>query len=214
MDFKYAIFDLDGTLLDSMKVWRKNEAQQMNIFAQGTLTDEQLAELEIYGYGEMIKKAEHIVGKSYDRKSYTEALHAKMKNFYVDGSIVPKKAVPDFLRKLKFEGIKIAAATATPKALCIPCLEKYDILQYFDCIFTTFETRSKFYPDIFDKAINALGSTKQNTVVFEDACYSIKTLVQNNYRVYAVSDDSQTDSDLQFIKQHAEKFIEDYASII
>ena len=206
MNFKYAIFDLDGTLLESMKQWRKCEVDVLNEYAGGTLDDDEKTILSKLPYGKMIERVTKSVGKPFDYDYYTDTLHARMKKHYVDGSVTPKPFAKEWLSLLKENGVKIAAATATPKELCVPCLEKYGLYGYFDCIYTTAETKPKYYPDIFDRCVEQLGGTKAQTMVFEDAYYSAKTLVANRYRFTAMYDESQTESDSIFLRSTAEEF--------
>lgn len=214
MNFKYAIFDLDGTLLESMKQWRKCEVDVLNEYAGGTFDDEEIKLLSKLPYGKMIERVTGAVAKPFDYEYYTETIHAKMKELYVNGSVTPKPFAKEWLSLLKERGVKIAVATATPKELCVPCLEKYGLYQYFDCIYTTDETRTKIYPDIFDKCVETLGGTKAQAMVFEDAYYSAKTLRDNRYRFTAMYDESQTESDSIFLHSNAEVFAENLGVLI
>ena len=66
MNFKYAIFDLDGTLLESMKQWRKCEVDVLNEYAGGTFDDEEIKLLSKLPYGKMIERVTGAVAKPFD----------------------------------------------------------------------------------------------------------------------------------------------------
>ncbi len=209
MDFKYAIFDLDGTLLESMVQWRSCEVAQMEKFLGYELSQQQKNEFKMMTYRNMIETATEMSAKQYDFERNTNELHGEMKKLYVDGSVTLKPYAKEYLEYLKNKGVKICAATATPTDMCVPCLEKYGIYKYFDFIHTTEKTRSKKFPDIFYACLESFGSNanKSNTMVFEDACYSATTLFNNGFTFTALQDDSQTEADLDFLKAHAHKFV-------
>ncbi len=216
MDFKYAIFDLDGTLLESMVQWRFCEVNQMEKFLGYKLDEATKQELKMMTYREMIEAVSKMSGKEYDFESNTEELHSEMKKLYVDGSVTLKPYAKEYLEHLKSKGVKICAATATPTDMCVPCLEKYDIYKYFDFIHTTAKTRSKKFPDIFYACLESFGegADKSNTMVFEDACYSATTLYNNGFTFTALQDDSQTQSDLEFLKAHSYKFVDNLSQLM
>ena len=59
MNFKYAILDLDGTLLESMKVWRDCDIEEIQVFLGSPLTKQQISEYEVLPFIEMVKKHKH-----------------------------------------------------------------------------------------------------------------------------------------------------------
>ncbi len=215
MDYKYAVFDLDGTLLESMRIWRRKEALLMQDFIGTKLDEEVLSHFETLMFRQAIVEAENICGKKFDKEHYLKILHEDIKTSYADGTITLKKNAKAFLQYLKAHGVKIGVATATPKELCVPCLKLHGIYDFFDCIFTVQEIgKSKTYPDIYERAMNELGGTKENTMFFEDARYCIETLSNNGFRYTVIQDDMQV-AEIDLIKEFYDKpFVEDYATLI
>ncbi len=215
MDYKYAVFDLDGTLLDSMRLWRQKEALLMQDFVGRKLDDKTLARLETLMFSQAVEEAENMCGKKFDRKHYLEILHEDMKPSYADGTVGLKKNAKEFLEHLKKNGVKIGAATATPKELCVPCLKLHGIYDLFDCIFTVQEIgKSKKFPDIYEKVMCTLGGTKENTMFFEDARYCIETLYNHGFRYTVIQDEMQI-AEIDLIKNFYDKpFVEDYALLM
>jgi len=215
MDYKYAVFDLDGTILDSMKLWRQKEALLMENFIGKKLDDETLCHLETLMFSKAIEEAEKICGRKFDRQHYLEILHADMKKPYSDGTVKLKKNAKLFLSYLKENGIKTAAATATPKELCIPCLDYHGITGLFDTVITVQEVgKSKKFPDIYEIAMKELGGNKENTMFFEDARYCVETLHNNGFR-YTVIEDEMQATEIDLIKQFYPKpFVNDFALLI
>ena len=124
-----------------------------------------------------------------------------------------KPHVIEFLNKLKNEGIKCAIATATPRREASTVLDRLGLSEYFEFILTTEEVgKGKEYPDIFDKSLEILGSTKENTFVFEDALYSIKTLKANGYKVCGIEDYCERNKDK--VKELCDVYIETYKELL
>lgn len=215
MDYKYAVFDLDGTLLESMRFWRQKEALLMEKFIGKKLSDEMLSHLENLMFSMQVEEAEKICGRKFDREYYRGMLNEEMKVLYSDGTIGLKKNVKMFLEHLNQKGIKIAAATATPKELCVPCLELHGIHGYFDTIITVQEVgKSKKFPDIYEITMKVLGGNKENTMFFEDARYCIETLHNNGFR-YTVIEDEMQIAEIDLIKKfYPEPFTNDFAQLL
>lgn len=190
MDYKFAVFDLDGTLVESMKYWRglpfaflneryglkdfPEEAIEYVIFSNVNCNGDFKYLSEKYGYPEMSVSLQEVFDMMY--KFYSTVIELK-------------PYVRQFLESLRAKGIKCALATATPRREALAVMERLGIAEYFEFILTTGEVgRGKEFPDIFDRSLEMLGATKEDTVVFEDALYSIKTLKKNNYRVCGIED--------------------------
>ena len=119
----------------------------------------------------------------------------------------------EFLEKLKAEGVRCAIATATPTREASAVLDRLGLSQYFEFVLTTREVgKGKEYPDIFDISLERLGATKENTVVFEDALYSIETLKANGYRVCAIEDYCESEHDK--VKEISDMYIESYKELL
>lgn len=214
MDYKYAVFDLDGTLLESMKVWRKHEFELIEDFIGKKLSEETKNFYKALSFTDMIGYAEKETGLKFDIEKNLTILNEKMTRDYSNGTVTLKPNVKEFLSFLQNKGVRLGIATATARKVCQPCLELYDIYKMFDCFFTTEDVgKSKQYPDVYYKAMEALGGNKENTMFFEDADYSIKTLKANGLRFTAMEDASQ-----QYyrdeIKAISERYITNYAEII
>ena len=215
MNYKYAIFDLDGTLLDSMRIWRRKEALIMQDFIGKKLDEKTLANFETMMFSTAISQAEKMCGKTFDREHYLSILHPDMKKSYESGEIKLKRNAKEFLEYLKKNGVILGVATATPRDLIVPCLKINGIYDFFDNIVTAQEVgKSKRFPDIYETAMNNLGGTKENTMFFEDAGYCIKTLVENNF-LLTVIDDEMQQYEIDYIRSYYNKpIIKDYAELI
>lgn len=204
-DIKYAIFDMDGTLLDSMHIW--DTAAAAFLAMRGIVPKE----------FDLFRKQGYNGGINYMIKTYEldltfdEVLEGLQKIlwFYYSEIAPIKPGVKEFLQTLKAGGARLAVATATERYLVEAALKRNGILKYFDCIFTTIEVgKNKFEPDVFNLAAEALGAEGE-VFVFEDALYAIRTAKNAGYKVVAIEDYSAND-DREEIKALADFYAEDY----
>lgn len=208
MKIKYAIFDVDGTLLDSMHIWDDAAdlfLQKMGFEARG---DELFRS---YGYAKGIEFMIENYGLDMTHEQVKAEINIILQDYYFNIPLA-KPGVKEFLEKLKADGAKLAVATATERHLIERALERNGLLQYFDSFFTTFEVgKRKHFPDIFYLAKESIGGD-ETTVVFEDALYAIETAKKAGFPVIAIEDYAQAKW-RDDIKKTADYYITDYQQI-
>jgi len=184
---KGAIFDLDGTLLDSMSIWdtigedylrslgiepRENLAETFKTF-----TLEESAEYYRTHYGVTLSVEEIING-----------VNGMIEDFYRN-TVSLKKGVSEFLERLSKDGVKMCVATVTDKYLVEAVLTRLKVRQYFGEIITTAEVGcGKNKPTIYRTALAYLGTEKHETLVFEDVLHALMTAKNDGFPVAAVYD--------------------------
>ena len=211
MKISGAIFDLDGTLIDSMSIW--DDIAYNFLVSQGVIPKPDLREKVATMY--LNESAKYLVDEysldctPQDFKEYTERI---IEDFYVR-TVPPKRDAVEFLCKLKKSGVKMCIATATERKLAVPALEHNGMLGFFDGVFSCAEIGlSKQSPEIFDRALEFLGTPKEETFVFEDSYHAVATASKAGYNVIAISDKSAS-NDEEKIKKLSLKFIENYAEL-
>ncbi len=215
MDFKYAVFDMDGTLIDTNKMWDVSERIAVGNYCGIDLVKGKYSNFLYNGLVEMIKYASDISGKEFRISDIIDDVYQKMEKNYNGGKIVPIDGSVEYLRYLKDRGIKIAIATATDFAWCAPCLEALGILDIIDIFISTSKVgKSKKHPDVFEKAMSLIGGNKENTIVFEDAAYALSTLYANGFRYAIVHDEMQSAIMDNDIKDKAEHYIHSYKELM
>lgn len=207
-EIKYAIFDMDGTLLDSMHIW--DTVAVAFLAARGIVPhDFDIFRKQGYNGGITYMIEEYNLDLSFDE--VLEGIQ-KILWFYYSEIAPIKDGVKDFLEKLKANGTKMAVATATERHLVEAALKRNGILEYFDAIFTTIEVgKNKFEPDIFNLATQELGA-ESDVYVFEDAVYAVRTAKNAGYKVIAIEDYSAQD-DREEIKNTADFYAKDYNEV-
>ena len=204
---KGAIFDLDGTLLDSMFIWdtigevylRSLDIEPRENLAEAfkTFTLEQAAEYYREHYGvalsvnEIVDGVNEMVAKLYRTK------------------VTLKDGVRDFLEALKSQGVKMCVATVTDRPIVEDVLCNLGIRDFFTEIFTCAEVGyNKETPHIYRVALEALGAKKDETVVFEDALHALITAKKDGFRVAAVYDRHERNQTQ--MKENGDYYITDF----
>lgn len=209
MRFQYAIFDLDGTLLDSLPVWDHLGLDMLR--AQGYDPDPAL--------GPVLKSLTMTDGAALCKDLFrmpqsVEELAALVENEAqraYNTVIGVKPGVVGFLNRLKAAGIPMLVATNTRRELVEDGLRHNGLLDYFQGIVTCPEVGQgkKEGPAVYEAALARLGGTKADTVVFEDALYPIRTAAAAGFRVAAMYDASSR-NEHEEIRALAEVFFHSY----
>lgn len=207
---KGAIFDLDGTLLDSMSIWdtiggdylRSLGIEPREDLAEifKTFTLEQSAEYYRAHYGVTLSVAEIVNG-----------VNGMVEDFYRNTAPL-KRGVRELLEGLSRNGVKMCVATVTDGYLVEAALERLEVREYFSEIFTTAEVGcDKTIPQIYRIALAHLGTGKSETVVFEDACHALMTAKNDGFLTAAVYD--RHEEKQAEMRVAADYYITDYQTI-
>ena len=207
-NIKAAIFDLDGTLIDSMWVWDKIDenyfkSRNMNLPADLKNQIEHLSFDETAAYFKRnfnILDTIEEIKKEWHDLAYVEYLN----------NVRLKPGVIEFLTLLKNLNIKIGLATSNSSSLLEVVLRTNGIYHYFDCITLTDEvTRGKNFPDVYLLSAEKLGVTPDACIVFEDILPAVKGAKSAGMKVVGVYDDFSKDQKVDIIN-YADKYIIEY----
>lgn len=188
MKINYAVFDLDGTLLDSMHLW---DNIRVEILEEHSITppkdfQDKLAPLSIMQSAEYIKE-EFTVTLSVEE--IADMIAAKAKENY-KCKIDLKPYVKEYLEKLRGQKVRMGIATANDDQITREVLKRLGILDYFEFIITCSQVGcSKEEPKIYMEAADKFGCAPQDIAVFEDALYCIRTAKNAGFYVVGVADE-------------------------
>ena len=209
--FKAAVFDFDGTIVDSMNLW----------------TEIDIEYLARYGHGFSEDLQKHIEGMSTDemavyfRNTYgIPRTNEEMKRDWTEMSIEKylyevqlKPGVLEFLQLLKEYGIRTAIATSTEKDILLPFLKKRNLTDYFDAFATTTEAgKGKPEPGVFLLAAERIRTDPKHCIAFEDLPLGI--LSAKNAGMFTVGvDDSYSRDRISEKIALSDHFIRDYREL-
>lgn len=186
---KAYIFDLDGTLLDSMSLWAQIDADFLKKRGLPVPPDYMEA-VSALGFPEA---AAYTIAR-FELRDTVEALLAEWQEMavYAYGHTVKlKPGAREVLLALKERGAKLGIATSLPEALYAPALRHHGLWTLFDAICATGEVgRDKTSPDVFLLAAQRLGVRPADCVVFEDLFQAIQSAKAAGMTVYGVYDAS------------------------
>lgn len=189
-----AIFDLDGTLLDSTGMWEnlgERFLQSLDIVPEENLRDKiwdmSLPESAVFF------KREYAV--SLSEEEILARLNELSESVYTRDAPL-KSGVKRLLGSLQMLDIKTALATAADKNLAEAALARTGISEHFSGIFSCSDYGAKNAPDIFLKAAELLGAKPRETVVFEDSLTAVQTAKNGGFITAAVFDISEKNPDL------------------
>lgn len=209
MKISGAIFDMDGTLTDSMYVWEDigiKYALSCGMKPEEDL-EEKIRDMSLKQVSEYLQ-CEYGIRKSVDEiRAGINAIVEPMYRYDVQ----PKAGVIPVLKELKNRGVKMCVATATDAHLVEMVLSRLDMMKYFSKLFTcTIVGYGKNSPVIYEKALEYLGTPKSETPVFEDALYAAKTAKAAGFPLIGVYDPS-SEKDRRELEVVSDFFIVEYA---
>ncbi len=194
------IFDLDGTLLDSMSMWRNMGEKYLRSLG----IEPRPGLRETLRAMSLLQAACHFQ-EEYGIASSTEEIMDSIDHMlfeYYKNEVVLKEGALDLLKRLTSEGIPVCIATATDRTLVEAGLCRTGIREYFSSIFTCREVGAgKSSPLIYQKALASLGTAKENTVVFEDALHAAKTARRDGFPVAGVYDKEEENNQAELRRE-------------
>jgi HAD superfamily hydrolase (TIGR01509 family) len=211
-NIKAAIFDLDGTLIDSLWIWDKIDTDYL--INKGLAKPDNLKE-EI-GHLSFEQTALYFKNKFNISDSIEDIMNEwhSMAVAHYHEDVKLKPGAKDFLLRLKALNIKIGLATSNSQELLRAALEANGVYELFDSITTTGEvSRGKNFPDVYLLAADKLGVTPNECVVFEDILVAVKGAKAAGMKVVGVYDESSKD-DIDQVKSIANRYIESYLDIV
>ena len=193
---KGAIFDHDGLMFDTEKIWQKNWNE---IATERGITLPEEFKHDISGTnGELMLS---VIRKYYHTETDAKKIQeecVKRVNRDEQVHIDAKPGLTDILDLFQRHGVKMAVASSSPKEMLRRNLKNAGIDQYFDAVVSGTEVkRGKPYPDIFLKAAEDLHLDPQECYVFEDAYNGVRAGHAAGCETIMVPDLAQPDAEIR-----------------
>lgn len=186
-NIKAIIFDIDGTLIDSLDAWADSDREflaEHNIPYDPIISER----LKTMHYNSAVRffLDEYNIPLSFEETA--ERINEIIKHKYLH-EIEAKPYVIDFIRLCYDKGIKMCAATSNLKELAVGALTNRGIARFLEFIITSDEIGSgKDNPEIFLHSAEKMGVSPENTAVFEDSLHAAKTAAAAGFYTVGVFD--------------------------
>lgn len=212
-DFDAAIFDMDGTLLDTMRYWRYTSLEYL-LAHQLPVRPEDLARMEWTSSRALVKEIAEREG--FDMGSWQTMvgeLEEFMNRHYLHDA-KRRENVPELLEKLRGMGKPMCVATGAPRQYARNGLSRLGILKYFEFVTDCYEFgMNKSQPEYFEEVARRLGTKPERCAVFEDALYAMKSAKTAGCRVVAI-EDSTARLQRDEIRAIADRYILNYSELL
>jgi HAD superfamily hydrolase (TIGR01509 family) len=207
-----AIFDLDGTLVDSMDLWKNIDIKYLKKF--GLSVPEGLnTAIQHLSFQEVALYFKKTFNISDSVEEIQKEWHAMAYDEYKN-NIKLKNGVKEFLSFLKSKNIKMCIATSNTPKLVEAVLQNNNIYDYFESITTTSEVeRDKSFPDIYLLAASRLNVSHKHCIVFEDILPAVLSAKSAEMKVIAVEDENAYQDKAELIKS-SDIYIKDFNELI
>lgn len=208
-----AIFDLDGTIIDSNWVWNEVDEEFKKEVGINMNSD----------YGDKIshmtptQAAEYTIAE-YDLKMTTQEIKGrwlKRAAQLYEKEVTIKPGADKLLKELEKRDIKIALATSCFESLAIDTLKKHGVNSHFSAMrFTDKSGNNKESAHVYLECANDLKLSNDRCVVFEDIITPLKAVKEEDMGFIAVSDLKQSEDVKKQLKISADEFIENFDDFI
>lgn len=169
-----ALVDMDGTLLDTMQIWRQCNIDYLD--SNGIqMTPEQRLRVVCAASGNLLfEYARETFGFEFDVPLFRDLQRKRMMEAYLGGSRI-KPGAREFLAALRRRGVKIVLSTSTWATHATIALTKSGFVPFFDAICCSDAVdASKSKPDYFEKASALIGVPVNRCVLFDDGFHAHK----------------------------------------
>lgn len=187
MDKLYAIFDMDGTLIDSMVFWKHLAIEYLHSKGISEIPadlPERIQSMTMTESAELFRQTFGLTG------DVAAEMNAMMDDHY-RRDIPPKAGAADYLSRLRAQGVRMCVASATAEPLMESCLNRLEVRDHFDFLLSCESVGAgKTSPDVYFEAAKRLGARPADCAVYEDALYAVKTARAAGFSVIAVYDPS------------------------
>ncbi|NMX02698.1 HAD family hydrolase [Mobiluncus mulieris] len=207
-----AIFDCDGTILDTMPLWRHAASKYLS--GLGIEVDRALGAK----FFEMtLPESARVIREEFDLDSTAEeiitGIYGVVSREYHE-KVGLKPGVGKFITALTQRGIPLTVVSSGTESLIRPALARLGLETSFMAILASSETGiHKRQPDMFLTAARLMGAKPEDIWVFEDALYAVRIVKTAGFHPVAIRDEASL-SEREALEAEAEAYWEEYPAEI
>lgn len=188
---KAAIFDIDGTLLDTSSMWAglgERYLQRLGIAPLEGLSDK----LYRMSFDEGVSFLRREYALPYSESEITRQIRQITESFYKN-EVMPKAGARELLEELGKRGVRMSIATAGDMELSRAALERLGLMVFFEGMASCKEHGGKHSPEVYCAAAELVGSAPENIIVFEDSLHAVETAKRAGFITAAVRDSGENE---------------------
>lgn len=212
MHNKIFVFDLDGTLVDSMIHFSNavlSIADEVGLEYDGSL----IRTLTPLGYRGCAEYYVRELGVKANEDELVERIEARLYDAY-SNQIKPKAGVAEYLQRLHKDGARMFVLTASPHLVTDVCLQKNELFDLFEKVWslTDFAPLTKSDPRVFLEVANRIGCAPREIQYFDDSLIALTNAKAAGLTTYGVFD-AQTNDEIKQMKQSYDHFVETFTEL-
>lgn len=188
---KYAIFDLDGTLLDSSEMWETLGARYLRYLKKTPeegLSDK-LREISLPESAQYLRER---YGLPYSAEEIVRHFTHMTEKYYTD-DVGFKEGAPKLLAALRANCVHMSISTAGDERLGMKALMRLGVAEMFAGAVSCSNYGAKTSPDVYLAAADLIYAIPEETIVFENSLFAVRTAQKAGFTVAAVADISERD---------------------
>lgn len=183
----HAIFDVDGTILDTTEMWNSLPERYLaacGITVDGAALSERMRSMSLPEAGEFLRTE---YGLPYSVDEILRQVSDMTRKFFAE-EVELRAGIPSLLFELHKRGVRMSVATAGDRELILAAFRRHGIDGFFEGIATCSEYGSKHSPEVFLAAAEIVGGKPSQTLVFEDSLFAVRTAKAAGFVTAAVRD--------------------------
>ena len=191
MDKHFAIFDMDGTLIDSMGFWGDLASEYLHSKGIRQIPADILERIQPMTMSESAALFRAEFGLTGDPEAQMNAMMQK----HYQQDIPLKSGVREYLQKFQGKGVRMCVASATAEHLMDACLTRLGVRNCFEFLLSCEAVGAgKHRPLIYQESARRFCAEPKDIAVFEDAPYAVRTAKNAGFYVVGVYDGSAAKS--------------------
>lgn len=211
-DYKAVIFDLDGTLVDSMWIWKKIDIDFLEERGH-SLPDDLQKKIEGMSFTETANYFKTTFNLSEEIEEIKSVWVEMSRNLYSE-DIKLKRGIMELLNILKDKGIQIGIGTSNSRELAEEVLKNNNVREYFEVLVTSDDVnKGKPEPDVFLKAAELMNVDASDCLVFEDTHAGVLAGKAAGMGVIAIYD-AVSEEYMEEIKNSADHYLMCFSELV